>query len=105
MWDYVNAATREDDAGEMALTYPREWEARIYARPPLHVWERIPQVTQPTLAIRGAESNTILPGAWQLWQELQPQATFVEIPDAGHMLTMERPSLTAQTILNYLQAE
>lgn len=104
LWDYVNHAVREDKTGEFVLAYPREWEARIYAHPPLHVWEQIPQVTQPTLAIRAAESDTILPAAWQLWQETQPTATFVEIPDTGHMLTMERPSLVAQTILNHLQA-
>ena len=104
LWDYVNHTTRENGSGEVVLTYPREWEARIYATPPLHVWEILPQVKHPTLAIRGAATDTIMPGAWQLWQELQPQATFVEIPDVGHMLTMERPSLVAQTILNHLQS-
>lgn len=122
LWDYVNhALTTDRDPSSVSrkrntshraqnteyaytLTYPREWEAQIYAHPPLHVWERIPQVTHPTLAIRGAESNTIAPEAWQLWQELQPQAAFVEVPDVGHMLTMERPSFTAQTILTHLQA-
>ncbi len=118
LWDYVNHAvvrhpssvnrTSNTEHGtrntEYTLAYPREWEARIYATPPLNVWEILPQVTQPTLAIRGAETDTIVPDAWQLWQTLQPQATFVEIPDVGHMLTMERPSLTAQTIINHLQS-
>jgi pimeloyl-ACP methyl ester carboxylesterase len=103
LWDYVNHAIHEDAAGEFTLTYPREWEARIYAHPPLRVWEHLPQVQPPTLAIRAAESGTIMPAAWQLWQELQPAATFVEIPDTGHMLTMERPSHIAQTIINHLQ--
>lgn len=102
LWDYVNHATRTDGSGEFVLSFPREWEARIYAHPPLHVWEHLPQVKQPTLALRAAESDTIMPAAWQLWQDLQPAATFIEIPDTGHMLTMERPSLVAQTILNYL---
>lgn len=124
LWDYVNHAVirnplsvnrkRNTEHGlpdtdhgtpntEYTLTYPREWEAQVYAYPPLHVWARIPQVRQPTLAIRGAESDTIAPEAWQLWQKLQPQAAFVEIPDVGHMLTMERPSIVAQTIIDYLQ--
>lgn len=102
LWDYVNHAACEDGSGEFVLAFPREWEARIYAHPPQHVWEHLPQVTQPTLAIRAAESDTVVPAAWQLWQELQPAATFVEIPDTGHMLTMERPSLVAQTILHHL---
>jgi pimeloyl-ACP methyl ester carboxylesterase len=104
LWDYVNHAIHEDENGEFILTYPREWEARIYARPPLHVWEQLPQVQPPILAIRATESDTITPAAWQLWQELQPTATFIEIPETGHMLTMERPSHLAQTILNHLSA-
>ena len=62
----------------------------------------IAQLTQPTLAIRAAESNTLFPQAWTHWQKLQPDATFVELPDCGHMLTLERPSQTANIILNYL---
>ena len=102
LWNYVNNAIHKSTDGEFVLSYPREWEARVYAHPPLHVWDHIPQIQSPTLAIRAAESDTIMPAAWQLWQELQPGATFVEIPDTGHMLTMERPSLIAQTIINHL---
>lgn len=103
LWDYVNNGTEEDASGEVVLSYPREWEGRIYARPPLSVWEQLPQVTQPTLAIRAAQSDTIFPEAWQLWQEVQPEATFVELADVGHMLPMERPLLTAEIILNWLK--
>ncbi|NHZ72135.1 MAG: alpha/beta fold hydrolase, partial [Aquificales bacterium] len=104
LWDYVNNGTHEEN-GEFVLTYPREWEGRVYAMPPLSVWERIPQVTQPTLAIRATETDTLFPDPWQLWQELQPAATFVELEDLGHMLPMERPLLIAQTIQNWLIKE
>ena len=103
VWDYVNSATRETEGGEVSLVFPREWEARFYAMPPQGVWEALPQVTQPTLAIRAAESDTLWPPAWQLWQEKQPNATFVEVPDCGHMLTLERPSHVAAIVQNYLQ--
>jgi pimeloyl-ACP methyl ester carboxylesterase len=102
VWDYVNYALHETGQGDVALTYRREWEARFYEHPPLNVWEDIPKVTQPSLAIRGADSDTLFPQSWQLWQELQPDAKFVEIPEAGHMVPMERPQLLAETILNYL---
>lgn len=102
LWDYVNSATRQTAVGNYELVYPREWEARFYAMPPQEVWQAIPQVTQPTLAIRAEESDTVFPQAWQLWQELQPRATFVEVPDCGHMLTLERPSHVATIVLNYL---
>lgn len=103
--DYVNYALVPDtENGGFRLAYPREWEAQVYAHPPQWVWDVLPQVTQPTLGIRGAETDTIVPEAWQLWQEKQPQAQFVEMADAGHMLLMERPSTAAQIILDYLTA-
>lgn len=102
LWDYVNSATRETETGEFELVFPREWEARFYTMPPQRVWEALPQLTQPTLAIRAEESDTLWPEAWQLWQEKQPGATFVEVPHCGHMLTLERPLHIAQIMQNYL---
>jgi len=61
--DYVNYALEEREAGEVALAYPREWEAAAYSAPPLDVWEDVPQLTQPTLAVHAAESGTLLPPA------------------------------------------
>ncbi len=61
MWDYVNSATRQTAKGDFELVYPREWEARFYAMPPQGVWQAIPQVTQPTLAIRAEASDTLFP--------------------------------------------
>ncbi len=103
VWDYVNESLHQVDDG-VILAYPREWEARFYSMPPLTVWDTIPQLTHPTLAIRAADSDTLFPDAWALWQELQPEAHFVELPDVGHMLTLERPLLTAQIVLEFLKA-
>ncbi|MCA9923678.1 MAG: alpha/beta hydrolase [Anaerolineales bacterium] len=103
LWDYVNfSVTENGTTGEVGLRWPREWEAAFYANPPQKVWEAIAQVRQPTLAVRGTESDTLFPEAWTYWQQLQPDATFVELPDVGHMMMMERPLLVADTILNHL---
>jgi pimeloyl-ACP methyl ester carboxylesterase len=102
LWDYVNYALHQN-GDTVALTFPPEWEARIYATPPQAVWHTLPQVTQPTLALRAAETDTVFPEAWQLWQQKQPQATFVQLEGVGHMLTMERPFLVAETILDWLR--
>ncbi|PID85476.1 MAG: hypothetical protein CSA11_00765 [Chloroflexi bacterium] len=104
LWDYVNNGIHEED-GEFVLTYPQEWEGRVYAKPPLLVWEHIAQVTVPTLAVRASETDTLFAESWQLWQDLQPQATFVELVDLGHMLPMERPLLVAEIIQNWLEKE
>lgn len=102
LWDYVHSALHEE-GNEVALTFSASWEACIYATPPQAVWDTLPQVSQPTLALRAADSDTLYPAAWRLWQDKQPQATFVQIEDTGHMLTMERPYPVAETVLNWLQ--
>jgi len=101
LWDYVNNGTHEENGG-FVLTYPREWESRVYGKPPLSVWERIPQLTVPTLAIRAAETDTLYEDPWQLWQEIQPKATFVQMEEVGHMLPMERPLQVSETVQNWL---
>jgi pimeloyl-ACP methyl ester carboxylesterase len=104
LWDYVNEGTRLDPAtGEFALSFSREWEAAFYARPPLRVWEDVPRLTHPTLAVRGGESDTLFPEAWALWQTLQPAATFVEMPGVGHMLTMEAAEAAAEVVMRWLK--
>ena len=74
LWYYVNEGFVETEEGDLTLAFSREWEAKIYSSLPLRVWEELPRVPQPTLAIRGAESDTLTQEAWQLWQELQPGA-------------------------------
>ncbi len=104
LWDYVHAILRPAADGGYRLAYPRAWEARIYALPPTDVWECLPRLTHPTLALRGLNSDTLHPSAWALWQQLQPGATFVEIPAAGHLLTMERPAQVAEHVGRFLRA-
>jgi len=102
LWDFIEHGLCEDEeTGGVRLVYTREWEARFYARPPLEVWDVLPQVNQPTLAIRGVDSDSLFPEAWALWQILQPQTTFVEILDAGHMVTMERPREVAYVVKDW----
>ena len=104
LWDYVNAAVHDDpETGEAVLSYPREWEAAFYARPPLDVWEDIPQLAAPTLAVRATESDTLSAEAWALWQTLQPAATFAELDSVGHLLTIEAPEDVAAVVLHWLE--
>ncbi len=102
LWDYVNYSLGDNEDGTVSLLFSSAWEAQIYAKFPMQVWEELPKVTHPMLAIRGAESDTLLPEAWTYWQELQPHGKYVEIGDTGHMLTLERPNAVAEVILNYL---
>lgn len=104
LWEYVNDGLHADPAtGEIVLSYPREWEARFYARPPTNVWDELPALGHPTLAIRATESDTLYPDAWALWQTLQPSATFVEMDGVGHMLTAEAPEDVAGVVIHWLE--
>jgi pimeloyl-ACP methyl ester carboxylesterase len=102
LWAYVNEGLVETGNDTLTLSFSREWEAEIYSSFPGPVWEEIPRIPQPTLAIRAAESDTLSVKAWQLWQARQPGATFFEIPDAGHMVPMERPKEIVNAIEKFL---
>lgn len=101
MWDFINYGLTDDSNGGVRLAFPKAWEARIYSIPPTFIWDYIPQVSQPTLAIRATDSDTLFPPAWQHWQQLQPQATFVEVPGTTHLLTMEKPDQVASLITRW----
>ena len=104
LWDYVHEGMHADPAtGEVVLSFPREWEAAFYGHPPLDVWEDVPRLTHPTLAVRGGESDSLFPDAWALWQNLQPAATFVELSDVGHMLTLEASEEVAAVIGHWFE--
>jgi pimeloyl-ACP methyl ester carboxylesterase len=98
LWDYVRYGTIDNENGGVDLFYSPKWEARIYTLPPTGVWEMIPQVSHPTLGMRGHETNTITEEAWSSWQQMQPGAEFREILSSGHLLPMERPDEVAAEI-------
>jgi pimeloyl-ACP methyl ester carboxylesterase len=103
LWDYVIYGLKERESGGFELIYDPVWEAHLYLLVPTNVWQLVPRITVPTLAIRGEDSDTILPAAWQLWREKQPRATFVEVPDSGHLVPMEKPETVAKEIDRFLQ--
>ncbi len=53
--------------------------------------DRIPISSYPVIFIRGMKSKYILPEDEELIEEIYPDATIVDIPDAGHWLHAEQP--------------
>jgi pimeloyl-ACP methyl ester carboxylesterase len=102
LWDYIWHGLQKNEAGEIELIYAPEWEARIYALPPTDIWDLIPKIGQPTFGIRGAETDTLVPAAWQLWQMAQPKGKFLNIDGCDHMLPMEKPVEIATAIHEFL---
>jgi len=101
---YVETGTRERADGRVELAYPPEWEARIFSTTPTDVWRAVPRLRAPALVIRGERSDTFRPASLARMERLLPQARFVVIPNAGHLLPMERPAETGAAIHNFLDA-
>ncbi|MBF0237552.1 MAG: alpha/beta hydrolase [SAR324 cluster bacterium] len=102
MWDYINHGTKAYGNGQFTLTCPRTWEAHCYGTVP-YIWKKLRRKTPPLLGLRGEWSDALLPESWQRWQSLQPEHHFVEVPQTGHLLPMERPAIMAQEILAFLR--
>jgi pimeloyl-ACP methyl ester carboxylesterase len=100
LWDYIEAGTRETADG-VELAYPGAWEAEIYATVP-YVWRQLARCRVPMMGLRGRDSTTVAASAWRRWQRLQPDAAFVEIPDSGHLVPLERPDATAAAVMGFL---
>jgi pimeloyl-ACP methyl ester carboxylesterase len=104
LWDYVRHGWRQGRSGEVEMIYTAAWEAHVYTLMLIDVWQQVAETELPVLAVRGAQSDTLVPEAWQLWQRLQPQATFVEVPGTTHLLTMEEPEKVADLIRHFVAA-
>lgn len=103
LWDYVESGTRLQEGNGVELAYPPEWEAHIFATTPTELWRDVRKLRLPTLVLRGERSNTFRPGAQARMARHLPQARFITISDAGHLLTMERPRETGRAIRAFLE--
>lgn len=101
LWDYIRAGTRETGDGGYALTFPREWEARIYATCPW-AWPELKRCQVPMLGMRGSRSDVVSGTIWDRWRRIRPDAEFVEIVDAGHLVPLEEPARTADVLTSFL---
>lgn len=102
LWDYVESGTRQGAGGQVELVYPPEWEAHIFATPPLGIWRDVPRLRTPALVLRGEHSDTFRPQAQARMGRLLPQARFTVIPDAGHLAPLEKPAKVGAVIRSFL---
>lgn len=114
---YVEAATRPRADGQVELVYPPEWEAHIFATTPTDIWDRLPDpnrshgkhagassVCMPVLFIRGERSIAFRLASQKRMERCLPQAQFVVIRDAGHLVPFERPLETGAAIREFFEA-
>ncbi len=64
--------------------------------------EFLPNISLPTLVIVGEEDQITTTHEMRAMAEMIPQATFLEVPNAGHMAPMENPEPVNQAIKKFL---
>ncbi len=103
LWAYVKAGTQELENGEAELVYPPEWEAHIFATVPTDIWDFVPQLRTPAMVIRGEYTDVFRPECQSRMERLLPNIRFHIIPNAGHLVPIERASETGAVILEFLK--
>jgi pimeloyl-ACP methyl ester carboxylesterase len=53
------------------------------------------------LCIKGGQTDVINDRNWEKWKRIQNEATFKNIPNAGHLVPMEQPEILAQSIIDF----
>jgi pimeloyl-ACP methyl ester carboxylesterase len=88
--------------GHLTLSYPREWEARVYSIVP-NVWEELVKITCPSLIVKAEKSDVIRTEKhWNMIKEVASSTTCIELADAGHLIPQEKPVELKETIMDFL---
>jgi len=80
------------DAYRLALSTLVTWDAR----------DEIPQITQPTLCLAGAEDATAPVRAMQRLADAVPEATLEILDRCGHLMNLERPDAFNRSLRAFL---
>lgn len=99
--DYVNNGTAAGDSGQVHLVYSKQWEAKCYLTA-YNIWPQLQSLSIPVLVIRGANSNTFSAQTYQRLQKRCPDFDYLEFPDSGHLLPLERPRQLSEAIQSWL---
>lgn len=81
------------------LQFSREWEVANYMGIDA-VWRELTQLSMPVRVIRAKPSLFLPEASWQRLQRLLPEGEFIDIPQQRHLLPMENPTLTVESIVS-----
>ncbi len=99
--EVIEHSTHPTPEGHITLTFPKHWEAQIYATVtnPRYYLKRL---NIPFLIVRGNQTDVIKEREWLNIQKLNPRGKYINIEKTGHLLPFEAPELLADLILNFL---
>jgi pimeloyl-ACP methyl ester carboxylesterase len=96
---YLDGGLRPD-GDSMTLSWPKQWEARIFSLVAVDTWDALSRLRLPLLIIRGAQSDLLIDRSWRQLRWHLPNAQLVELT-GGHMVPLEHPDAVAETILEW----
>jgi pimeloyl-ACP methyl ester carboxylesterase len=105
--DYVEGLAEDLPDGKVGLKYSPDWEARIYSTAGVadwYVWRNLARINIPTLVLRGETSDTLRSSTLQKMVLKINQGQGLSLPDAGHLLPLEKPVLTSEIVLGFLRS-
>lgn len=103
---YIRGITRPAPGGGYELVFSPEWEARIYATGiwrDMDLWWGLPRLKVPTLVIRGAETDTFMPGSAGHLKRVRPATQIVTLEHSTHLVPLEKPRETFEIIRDFLK--
>lgn len=101
---YAEHGTFRREDGLVELKCPGEVEAQMFDNDAsLDVWELLPDVSAPTLVIRGALTDPHLAYISEEVSNRLHNGRLVTIDDAGHMSPMERPEAIVNEVREFLE--
>ncbi|PJH76059.1 MAG: alpha/beta hydrolase [Anaerolineae bacterium CG_4_9_14_0_8_um_filter_58_9] len=102
---YVEGLTRPRPDGQYELVYGPEWEARIYVTGvwrDVGLWRGLPKLQVPLLILRGAETDTFWESTARRVKRKLPSAQIITLPQATHLVPLERPLEVSALIHEFL---
>ncbi len=75
-----------------------------YPKPPYKLQDQVPPVRCPVLIIHGLKDQYLLPGALSgTWKWVQGELTLVTLPEAGHFVHRDQPTVVTQKMVSWLR--
>ena len=94
---------RQDEAGRFYWPWDPQFLGGLDVAPLASLESKISDLKLPTLVMRGRESKVVTEAEMERLRGLMPQAEFVDIEAAGHLIANERADVFNATLVEFLE--
>jgi pimeloyl-ACP methyl ester carboxylesterase len=100
---YAESGTFQREDGQVQLKCSGDVEGEVFASSStLPIWDVLPGIEAPVFVIRGERTEPFLGMVAQQVSERVQHGRLLTVPDAAHLVPMERPDLIADEVLAFL---